>query len=87
LAPPPLCASADRPHREDRTFGLTCTTVDAFVGVDIELIFALIDAIDRANLDAAAVLRLEAGLDDDVGHGYSPKRPVYVPVNAGRSKV
>jgi hypothetical protein len=57
-----------RENRLDGTLRLTRTTIDAFVRMDVELIFGLINAIDRANLDATRVLRLDAWLGNDVGH-------------------
>ena len=57
-----------REDRLDGTLRLTRTTIDAFVRVDVKLICRLINAIDRANLDATRVLRLDAWLGNDVGH-------------------
>src|SRR5436190_246196 len=50
--------------------------VDAFLGVDVQLLDVVVvrlvgrrmDAVDRAHLDARVVLRANAGLGDDVGH-------------------
>src|SRR4029453_18211305 len=52
-------------HRAD---GLAGAAVHAFVGVDVEHAVALVDAVDRAFLDAGLVLDVDAGLGDDVGH-------------------
>src|SRR5512132_1293215 len=52
-------------HRADRLAG---ATVHALVGVDVEHAVALVDAVDRALLDAGLVLDVDAGLGDDVGH-------------------
>ena len=57
-----------RENRLDGALRLTRTTVDTFVWVDVKLILGLINAIDRANLDATRVLRLDAWLGNDVGH-------------------
>jgi hypothetical protein len=38
------------------------------VGVDDEHVLALVEAIDRADLDAIGVFALDAGFIDDVGH-------------------
>src|ERR1700682_4796984 len=48
-------------------------TVDALVGVDVyhAVLFGLVNAINRADLDARLVLEVDAGLGDDVGHGCS----------------
>ena len=55
-------------NRLDRTFGLTGTTVDALVWVDVELVGGVVNAVHRAHLDATRVLGLDARLSDDVGH-------------------
>src|SRR5216683_1856880 len=52
-----------------RAFGLADAAIDAFVGMDDEHVLALIEAIDRAHLDAIHQLALDAGFSDDVGHG------------------
>src|SRR5690606_19211128 len=57
--------------REDRGDGalrLAGAAIDTLVRVDVVLILALVDAVDRADLDAARVLGADAGLGDDVGH-------------------
>ena len=41
---------------------------NAVVGVDDEHVLALVEAIDRADLDAIGVFALDAGFIDDVGH-------------------
>src|SRR5699024_3328432 len=48
---------------------LTGTTVDALVGVDVQRAVALVDAVDRALLDARLVLDVDAGLRDHIRHG------------------
>jgi hypothetical protein len=57
-----------RKNRLDGALRLTRTTIDAFVRVDVKLILGLINAIDRANLDATRVFRLDAWFGNDVGH-------------------
>ena len=52
----------------DGADGLTGTTVDTLVGVDVQRALALIDAVDRALLDAGAVLDVHAGQANDVCH-------------------
>src|SRR5262245_16167372 len=59
----------DRHHRAGRFARLT---VDALVGVDVVLVLALVDAVDRADLDARLVLHPDAGLGDDERHGLPP---------------
>ena len=61
----------DRLDRADR---LTGTTVDAFVRVDVQGPLALVDAVDRALLDARLVLDVDTRLRDDVGHAVVPPR-------------
>src|SRR6185312_10521388 len=51
-------------HRAD---GFTCS-VDALVRLDVERATALVAAVDRAFLDAGAVLNLYAGQCDHAGH-------------------
>ena len=38
--------------RLDRALGLADAAIDAFVGVDDEHVLALVEAVDRAHLDA-----------------------------------
>ena len=58
--------------RLDRTFGLARATVDALLRVDHEHAADLVDAVDRADVDAGAVLHVDAGLGDDVCHELFP---------------
>ena len=51
-----------------RAFWLTHATVDAFVRMDDEHIFALVEAVHRTDLHAIHVFALNAIFDDDVGH-------------------
>jgi hypothetical protein len=55
----------DRLDRADRLAG---TTVDAFVGVYVKHPSALVDAVDRAFLNACLVLDVDAGFGDRVRH-------------------
>src|SRR5258708_1621473 len=57
--------------RLDRGERLAGAAVDALVGVDVENPLAFVDAVDRAFLDAALVLDLDARLGDHVRHGRS----------------
>jgi len=64
-----------RKDRGHRTLRLAGAAIDALVGVDKELLRPLVYAIDRAHVDARAVLRVFAGFSNDVGHlvpGSSP---------------
>ncbi len=48
------------------TFRNTSLTVDAFVGVDVENQFALVETFDGADDDAIGVLAIEARFANDV---------------------
>jgi hypothetical protein len=54
--------------RRDRALRLARATVDALVGVDVVLVFALVDTIDRADFDARCVFRTDAGFRNYVWH-------------------
>ena len=69
----------DRLDRADR---LTGTAVDALVGVDVEHPVALVDAVDRALLDACLVEHIHARLGDDVGHRSSPPNEPQATISA-----
>src|SRR3546814_10793208 len=56
--------------RFGRAFRLADAAVDAFAGIDDEHILALIEAVDRADLDAIHIFAPDAGIGNDVGHGY-----------------
>src|SRR5580658_474077 len=58
-----------RDNRVDRAFRLAHAAIDAFVGVDDQHTFTLVEAIDGAHLDAIHVLAFDAGFGDDIGHG------------------
>ena len=49
-----------RENRIDRAFGLTDTTIDAFIGMDDEHVLALVKAVDRADLHTIHGLALDA---------------------------
>ena len=53
---------ADRAGRDARA------AVDALVRVNVELIVALVNALDWANFDAGGIFGADAGLRDDVCH-------------------
>src|SRR5260370_476591 len=59
----------DRLHRTHR---LARSAVDTLVGVYEELIRALVDTVDRADLDAGLVLDVDTRLSDDIRHGHFP---------------
>src|SRR5699024_2877445 len=56
---------ADRLHRAHRLAG---AAVDALLGVDVKLAFALVDAVDGTFLGAGLVHHVHAGTGDDVRH-------------------
>src|SRR5207248_4612244 len=58
-----------RDDRLDRAFGLADAAIDALVGMDDEHVLALVEAVDRTDLDAIHVLAANAGFGDDVSHG------------------
>ena len=55
--------------RLDGALGLARAAVDALLGIDHEDATGFVDAVDRADIDAGAVLDVDAGLGDDVRHG------------------
>ena len=59
----------DRLHRAHR---LARAAVDTFVGMDVQHPAALVDAVDRAFLDASLVEHIDARLGDHVGHECGP---------------
>src|SRR3712207_3288385 len=60
-----LVAGVDRLYR---AHGHAHRAVDAFVGVDHEVVVGVVDAVDRTRPDAGRVLRADAGFGYDVGH-------------------
>src|SRR6266849_2363475 len=64
-----LVLGEDRFHRAHRLAG---AAVDALIRVDVEHLRPLVDAVDRADLDAGLVLDVDARLRDDVRHGDLP---------------
>ena len=58
-----------REDRLDRALRLARAAVDALLRVDHEDPVGLVDAVDRADVDAGAVFDVDAGLGDDVRHG------------------
>src|SRR5262245_17986488 len=57
------------------TRGLARLAVDALVRVDVVLVLTLVDAVDRAHLDAGLVLNADARLRDDERHDAPPTTP------------
>jgi len=49
-------------------FRLTHATINAFVGVDHQHVFAFIEAVHRTNFHAIHVFALDAVFGDNVGH-------------------
>lgn len=58
-----------RQNRFGRAFGFANAAIDAFAGVDYQHVFAFVEAVDGANLDAIHEFTTDAGVSDDVGHG------------------
>jgi len=58
----------------DRADRLAGAAVDALVRMDIEGAVALVDAVDRALVNAGAVLHIDAGQRDHIGHRAAPLR-------------
>src|SRR5208282_2123056 len=54
--------------RLDGALGLAHAAIDALVRMDDEHVLALVEAIDRADLDAVHVLALDASVVHDVSH-------------------
>src|SRR5439155_23560981 len=52
-----------------RARGFACLAIDALVGMDVELVLAFINAVDRAHLDARLVLHADARLRNHEWHG------------------
>lgn len=55
--------------RFDRTNRYACVTIDAFLRVNHEEIWAFIKTVDRANLHTVGVFAVDTGLGYDVWHG------------------
>ena len=62
------------PDGVHRAFRLADPAIDAFVGMDDQHVLALVEAIDRADLDAVHILAAYASFRDDVGHGLLRRR-------------
>src|SRR5882762_9389010 len=62
--------------RLDRAFRLAQGAVDALLGIDGEEVRPLVEAVDRANLDAIHVLALDAAFGDDKSHSVSSRGAV-----------
>jgi hypothetical protein len=58
-----------REDRLNRALGFASSAVDALIGVNVELVVTLVDAVHGTDLDAAGVFGPDAGLSDDVCHG------------------
>src|SRR5699024_4890361 len=52
-----------------RAYRLAGTAVDAFVRLDVQHPFALVDAVDRTLVDTTLVLEVHTGFGDHIGHG------------------
>ncbi len=49
-------------------FGFANATVDAFIRMDDQHVFAFVETIHRADFHAVHILALDAVLGDDIGH-------------------
>src|SRR5439155_23325278 len=58
--------------------GIVGGAVDAGLGVDVILLVFLraMDAVDRADVDAGGVFDADAGLGDDVSHGFEARATI-----------
>src|SRR5512143_3924784 len=54
--------------RRHRTLRLARPAVDALVGMDVELVLCLVDAVPRTDIHTGAVFDVDAGLGDDIRH-------------------
>src|SRR5690606_2108536 len=71
----PLAGNVDlREDRVDRAGRHAGPAVDALLGVDVELVLGLVDALDGTDVDARGVLGADARLGDDVSHGFLSTR-------------
>src|SRR5208282_5505314 len=57
-----------RLDRVNRTFRFAHAAIDALVGMDDKHVFALVEAIHGAHLDAVHVFAFDAIIIDDIGH-------------------
>jgi hypothetical protein len=76
----------DRSDRTDRHAGVA---VDAFLRMNEELVFIFIEACNRTDLDAGAILGPDAWVSDDVGHLVLLKVSAYIvhtPLLMGKQK-
>jgi hypothetical protein len=62
------CKVAVVSDRFDGAHRLTGTTINTFVRVDVKHPIALVNAIDRAIVDARLVLNIHAGWTDHIAH-------------------
>src|SRR5271157_3910926 len=69
-----------RVNRVDRTDAEAEPAVDALVGLDIHHPGALVDALDRTDLLAGAVLHVDAGRGDHVSHDETPAASAPAPL-------
>ena len=61
-----------RQDRADRTLRLAGAAIDALVGMHGDHLADVVDAVDRADLDAGLVFGADAGTGDDVRHDDQP---------------
>ena len=60
-----------RENRLNGTLRLTCTTINTLIGMNVELVLALIDTVDWTNFNTTRVVRIDTGLGDNIGHGFT----------------
>jgi 3-oxoadipate enol-lactonase len=63
-----------RKNRGHRALRLARTAVDAFIGMNIELVLTFIDAVHRTHVYTGSILHSDAGFDDHIGHATAPER-------------
>ena len=68
-----------RENRLNGTLRLTCTTIDTLIGMNVELVLALIDTVDWTNFNTTRVVRIDTWLSDNVGHGFT-RLSYFIPV-------
>ncbi len=71
--------------RLDRAHRFAGTAVDALVGVDVQRAVTLVDAVDRALVDARAVLDVHTRKGDHIRHSSSLVRPAGSAMRSGHA--
>lgn len=55
-------------YRRHWALGFTSATVNAFIGMDIKLIFTLVDAVHRTDINAGAIFDADTSFCNYIGH-------------------